>query len=147
MKILNSISSLFRTNKSTSIEVLKIQKEGAKLAVQHAKIYNSKLDYSVDSLKKVDKILDRLSKNYLIKQNKEELENLALIFGLYIIEVFEQNEGKGYLERKLITLESDSFPYYFKGNLIFPCIWCLNKIFDNEADDVWMIYNRTVSKV
>lgn len=147
MKILNLISSIFRTTKSTSIEALKIQKEGAKLAVQHAKIYNSKLDYSVDSLKKVDKILDLLSKNYLTKQNKEELKNLALIFGLYIIEVFERNEGKGYLERKLITLESDSFPYYFKGNLIFPCIWCLNKIFENEADKVSMIYNRTVVKV
>lgn len=146
MKIIQFISSFFQSTKTTNTEVFKIQKEGAELAVERAKLYNFRLDYSDNSIKNVDKILDRLGKEYLIKKNKNELEELALIFGLYVIEVFERNYQKGYLERKLLGLEKDNFPYYWKGNLIFPCIWCLNKIFDSEADDVWSMYKTTLSK-
>ncbi|MEX0598196.1 MAG: hypothetical protein WD512_17035, partial [Candidatus Paceibacterota bacterium] len=129
MKLFKIISSLFRSNKTTTDETLKIQKEGAALAVACAKAYQFKLDYSVASLKKVDQLLLLFGKEYLATKNKTNFENFALTFGLYIIEVMERNHRKGYLERKLLGLQEDDFPYYWNGNLIFPCIWCFDRIF------------------
>uniref|UniRef100_UPI004049DD2B hypothetical protein n=1 Tax=Flavobacterium sp. TaxID=239 RepID=UPI004049DD2B len=145
MKIYQIISSLFRSKKTTKDEILIIQKEGAEIAVEFARAYNFKLDYSDDSLKKVDKLLTIFGKEYLETKNKKNFESFALTFGLYIIEVMERNHGKGYLERKLLGLEKDDFPYYWNGNLIFPCIWCLDRIFKNDADNVWEMYKKVIS--
>jgi len=145
MKIFKIISSLFQSKKTTNEEILIIQKEGAELAVECARAYNFKLDYSDDSLKKLDKLLTIFGNEYLETKNKSSFESFALTFGLYIIEVMERNHGKGYLERRLLGIETDNFPYYWKGNLIFPCIWCLNRIFKSDADNVWEMYNKVIS--
>lgn len=145
MKIIKLITSLFRAEKTTSAQVLKIQKEGAEIAIAQAKLYNLNLDYSDNSIKKLDNVLDKLNKEYLINNNcKTKLENLSIIFGLYIIEVFERNHGKGYLERRLLASQEDTFPYYWKGNIIFPCIWCLNKIFDTKSEEIWNLYKTNL---
>ena len=145
MKIFQNISSLFRSNKTTKDEVLIIQKEGAELAVECARAYNIKLDYWDDSIKKVDKLLTIFCKEYLATKNKRSFESFALTFGLYIIEVVERNHGKGYLERKLLGLEKDNFPYQWNGNLIFPCIWCLDRIFKSDSSNIWEMYKNVIS--
>lgn len=145
VNIFKYISSIFKTSKQTKPDVLKIQKEGTELAVQYAKNFNLKLNYSVESIKYVDKILNSLSKKNLDDNKKEELQNISLIFGLYVIEVFEQNIGNGFLERKLIALENDSFPYYTNGKLVFPCIWCLNRVFIKDSEEIWVLFNQTTN--
>lgn len=144
MNIFSFIASLFKTEETTSKEVLQILNDGAALAVQDAKFFNYKLDYSNNSIKNVDTILIRFRKIYSKTDNKAELENLALVFGLYVIAVFERNYGPGYLQRRLTGHNEDSFPYYRKGELIFPCIWCLNKLFDDNAEDIWIQYNSFI---
>lgn len=151
MKILSFFTSLFESKKATDKEVLQILKEGAILATEDAKRFNYKLDYSDNSIKSVDKILLKLRKDYLKTKHEKQLESFALVFGLYIIEVYERNHGQGYLQRRLTGHSKDDFPYYRNGELIFPCIWCLNRLFDESAEDVWVKYNslilvRTASK-
>ncbi len=131
--------------KTTNSEVLKILKEGAALAIQDAKkLYNYKLDYSDDSIKNIDSILSRLRNEYSNTNNNSVVESFALVFGLYVIEVFERNHGHGYLQRRQTGQDVDSFPYFRKGKLIFPCTWCLNKLFDKNAEDIWVKYNSFI---
>ncbi|HEX8270483.1 MAG TPA: hypothetical protein VF581_11385 [Flavobacterium sp.] len=144
MKILSFFASFFTSKKATDKEVLQILREGAALATEDAKLYNYKLDYSTNSIKSVDNILLRLRKNYLNTNHEKELESFALVFGLYVIEVYERNHGQGYLQRKLSGHSKDDFPYYRKGKLIFPCIWCLNRLFDKNAEDIWVKYNSFI---
>jgi hypothetical protein len=145
MKLFKIITSLFRSNKTTTGETLKIQKEGAALAVDCARAYHVKLDYSDASLKKVDQLLVLFGKEYLATKNKSNFENFALTFGLYVIEVLERNHGKGYLERKLIGLQEDSFPFHWNGQLLFPCKWCFDRIFKRDSLTIWELYNQVIS--
>lgn len=144
MNLLKLFKTFFQYEKTTNQEVLKIISEGAKIATEHAKLFKYNLDYSDESIKKVDKILLLLLKEYSNTKKESELKNFALIFGLYIIEVYERNHGKGYIERKLLASNEDSFPYHRNGNLIFPCIWCLNKINDAKSEDLWSKYNTFI---
>jgi uncharacterized protein (DUF2141 family) len=145
MNLFKIIASLFRFNKTTTGETLKIQKEGAALAVACAKAYHIKLDYSDASLKKVDQLLVLFGKEYLATKNSSNFENFALTFGLYVIEVLERNHGKGYLDRKLLGLEADNFPFYWNGQLLFPCVWCFNRIFKKDSPTIWELYKQVIS--
>ena len=136
MKLLSFISSLFGKAKTTSQDILQIQKEGAEIAIERAKLYNFILNYSENSIKYLDKVLTIIGKEYAITKEKKDIEGFSIIFGLYIIEVIERNHEKGYLKRKLLGVEHDVFPYHWKGNLIFPCAWVQNIILDYNAKDI-----------
>ncbi|UOK41615.1 MULTISPECIES: hypothetical protein [Flavobacterium] len=150
MKLLKSIFSLLsspkNTHKQTDGEVLKIQKEGAQHAIELAKVFSYKLNYSDESLKNVDKVLIKLNKEYIGTKNEHLLPGFAMAFGLYIIEVFEKNHEQGYLKRQRNEFGEDTFPYYWRKNLIYPCMWCLERIFDDKASDVSLKYNSIISE-
>ena len=143
MKILKFIYSLFQSNEieQTDEEVLKILEDGARKAIEIGKDLNYKLDYSEESIKTVDKILNRIK---TVFHDKNDLSGFALVYGLYIIEVFERNHQKGYLKKRYDNLGPDDFPYYRKKNLIFPCLWCYHIIFHNNASDIWSQYQSAI---
>lgn len=143
MKILKSIHSLFRSNEfeQTDEEVLKILEDGARRAIEIGKDLNYKLDYSEGSIKTVDKILNRIK---TVFKDKNDLSGFALVYGLYIIEVFERNHQKGYLKKRYDNHGPDDFPYYRKKELIFPCLWCYDIIFQSDAKDIWSQYQSAI---
>lgn len=145
MKLFQFLSSLFQTNKNkqTDAEVLLILKDGAATAVKTAKDFNCDLNYSDNSIKTVDTALKKLK---IAFTNQKDLEAVALIFGLYVIEVFERNYGNGYLERKYSNQGPDDFPYRRGDNLIFPCLWCLDSLQYDDAEDIWSQYQLALSE-
>ena len=145
MKLFSFFDFIFGKTKTTSQDILQIQKEGAELAIERANLYNFKLNYSENSIKSLDKVLAIIGKEHSPKIDRSNVGGIAIIFGLYIIEVIERNHEKGYLQRKLLGLENDSFPYYWKGNLIFPCLWVQNKILNNNTKDIYSFYKELVS--
>ncbi len=144
MNIFSYLKELFGKSKTTSKDILQIQREGAELAVEKAKVYNLKLNYTDKSIETVEKILRIIGKEYSLNSRNTDIGGLSIIFGLYIIEVIERNHEKGFLQRKLLGTEHDDFPYYWKGNLIFPCNWVQNKIKNMSSTDISLIYNNVI---
>jgi len=110
------------------------------LAIQIADSFGKKLDFSEKSVKVVEKILSKFHKEYKKTGDEEGLNGIALEFAFYIIKVIENNYEKGRLERNHKDFGDDSFPYYWRGSTIFPYSWCLKRIFDGKADNVWIKY-------
>jgi hypothetical protein len=146
MKLFHYLKSVFEIygDKQTDAEVLAALNDGARTAVAVAKDFDYRLDYSVGSVKTVDSLLNKIKIVY--KDNPAPLAGYGLIFGLYIIAVFERNHEKGYLKRRSKNSESDDFPYLRQKVLIFPCLWCLNRLYDGTATSIWTEYQSCVSR-
>jgi len=146
MNFFQKIKSLFpsRNKKVTAPEVITIVTEGAALAVNSAKAFHLKLDYSDASIKTVDKVLKKVK--VLYAKNDNELSNYGLVFGLYCIAVLERNHGKGFIERKYEADGPDEFPYLRNNQLIFPCLWCSHKLFYDDVPDVWSQFNEVIER-
>lgn len=121
---------------------LKLNKE----AIEVGKSYNINLDYSDESIKNVEFILNNIHNEYLKSKNTEGLRGLALIFGFYIIEVIEINHGKGRIERNHETFGENTFPFYWRESTLFPYAWCLKRIFDGESDNIEIKYKLLILK-
>ncbi len=129
----------------TSTELLKLQEELTGLALQIATSQNIKLDFSVDSVKEVEKVLSIIHNDYKKTKNEEGVRGIALEFAAYIISVIEKNLGVGYWERDS-DMGKDTFPYTLEnGKIIFPFSWCLKRIVDGSSDDVWAKFQTIIS--
>ncbi len=51
---------------------------------------------------------------------------------------------KGYLKKRYDNHGPDDFPYYRKKELIFPCLWCYDIIFQSDANDIWSQYQSAI---
>lgn len=116
-------------------------------AVRAAKVEeNVELDYSDASIQKVEKMLADVHKHYQKTKNEEGLHGIALIFGAYIGEVIRRRGQGGSWARDHKEFGEDSFPFTWKGSDLFPYGWCLKRIFDGKADDVWFKYQALILK-
>lgn len=129
---------------SNQTDLEKLQEELVGYAIQIAGSFKIKLDYSDKSIKKVEKILSKIHKDYKKSKNDEGLNGIALEFEFYIIKVIENNHEKGKLERNHVDFGDDTFPYYWKDSTIFPYSWCLKRIFDGKSDDIWSKYKSLI---
>jgi hypothetical protein len=122
---------------TTSAELSKLQKELTDLALQIAASQNIKLDFSLDSVKNVEKILGIIHNDYKKTKNEEGVRGIALEFAAYMISVIEKNLSVGFWERDSVDMGKDAFPYHLEGGrIIFPFSWCLKRIVDGPGDDV-----------
>lgn len=83
--------------------------------------------------------------DYMVNKNADGLRGLAMIFGMYIVEVIEANFGKGRLEANHPDFGAGCFPFYWQGLVIFPVAWCEKRIFDGPGDDVWFKFNAMIA--
>ena len=113
-------------------------------AIDIANAYNIKLDYSNHSIKNVEKILSQIHYEYVRSKNDEGLNGVALEFAFYIITVIEKNFEKGNVERNHKDFGENTFPFQWRGKIIFPYAWCQKRIFEGEADNVWAKYKTLV---
>lgn len=68
------------------------------------------------------------------------MNGIALEFGSYIAATIQKNTNLGKFERNHPTFGKDTFPFYWKENVIFPYGWCEKRIFDGKGDDVFSKY-------
>ena len=129
---------------NTSQELIEIKNELITHAIEVGKEYNFKLDFSDQSIKKVEKILSNIHEDYKKTKNDEGLIGLAYMFGFYIVEVIEKNHGEGRIERNHPDFGDNSFPFYWNDGTLFPMAWCQKRIFDGDGDNVEIKYRILV---
>ena len=103
------------------------------------------LDYSVDSVREVERILGRLHDDYRRTRDDRGLHGAALEFAAYLIEVIElHHPPAGAWTRDHPSLGPEIFPYAWRDAEIFPYAWCAKRIFDGPGDDVWAKFQAVV---
>lgn len=118
----------------------------SRLAEQVALNFGKKLDYSINSVHEVEKLLGQLHKHYKKTCDDEGLNGLALEFAAYIIKTIEKNLSKGQWKRDHPVFGKDTFAYTWDGKDIFPYSWCQKRIFDGPSDNVWTKFQAIVMK-
>ncbi len=121
-----------------------LKKLMTKNALEIAKEFRIKLDFSHKSIKKVERILSKVHKNYIVTKNETGLKGVALALAAYIIAVIEKNISPGVWKRDHPDFGEETFPFDWEGSTIFPYGWCLKRIFDGKQDDVWAKYKAIV---
>ncbi len=128
-----------------------VQKELAENAVETGKAFNVDLDYSVESLYKVENILGAVHNElHLIlkrRDGKASVRGISKNFGAYIIEVIERNLTPGWWEVDHPTFGKESFPYYLTDQeIVFPVGWCMNRIEGGPTENVWAKFQIMILK-
>jgi len=121
-----------------------LQLELVRLAVDVAATFGESLDFSNESVKVVETICAQLHETYTESGNDDGFNGIALEFGAYIATVIQHNFGEGVLERDHPDFGENSYPFVDSRGTIFPYNWCLKRIFDGPADDVWFKYQAHV---
>ena len=147
---MKKLLSLFRAKASASTPrppgpIADLQIRLTDLALQVAREgFGKRLDFSTDSIREVESILAAVHEEYVKTQNEEGLNGIALEFGAYIATTIQRNTGEGVLERDHPEFGEASFPFHFGGGTLFPYGWCVKRIFDGPADDIWSKYRALV---
>jgi len=100
-----------------------------------------KLDYSVDSIQNVEKILGALHVQYTKDPSTLSVKGLGAAYGAYIGEVIRRSEPNAHWQRDDETGEK-SYPIIW-GPLAghsYPMAWCYHRILNGDEDSVWMKY-------
>jgi len=115
-------------------------RNAANVAVLTAKqCYKINLNYSDDSVEKVEQALCKIHEEYLSSKNKnqEGLHGLSIMFGAYIGEVLKKEKGVGYWGKDHPVFGKNCFPLYWNDNdCAFPVDWCLKRIINGPEDNV-----------
>ncbi len=127
-----------------SEDMEKLKSELTDNALTIAKEFGVQLDYSHESIENVEEMLGEVHAGYKETKDEEGLMGIGLSFAAYIISVIEHNSTPGLWQRNHPTIGKDSFPYTWKGSTLFPYVWCMKRILDDEADDVWVNYKDLV---
>ena len=121
--------------------------EMSKLAERIAgEVYGIELDYSVESIKKVEKVLGDLHKQYKKTKADDGYYGIAIEFGAYIVRVVEKNDPTARWERNHPGMGEDSFPLFIGASAVFPVSWCYKRLLDGPGDDVWTKYQLFILK-
>jgi len=115
-------------------------------AIKMAEGFEINLDYSDESIQKVEEILAKINAHFINAQSDEGLSGIAFGFAGYIVTVIEKNHGAGKWEKDHKEAGADTFPFHWKGGTIFPYAWCMKRIIDGDSDNVWFKYQALVLK-
>jgi hypothetical protein len=110
-------------------------------AVMDARQYDHvTLDYSLGSLKQVDKILGRVHDSYVAKPASVSLSGVSAEYGAYVGEVIRRNEPNAYWSRDSQVMGEKSYPLHWNAGEPYPFAWCSRRITNGEEDSIWMKY-------
>lgn len=98
------------------------------------------LDYSVDSIKKVEEILGRMHEQYVRDKSSLSVNALASMYGAYIGEVIRRSEPGSRWDRDHPVFGEKSYPLRWAARDTFPMGWCYKRITEGDGDNVWVKY-------
>lgn len=101
--------------------------------------HQNKLDYSPDSVKKVEEILGKLHDIYVQNPSSISERGLSAAYGAYIGEVIRRTEPGVRWERDDATGEK-VYPLIWGTGHSYPMAWCHRRIVDGDGDNVWVKY-------
>jgi hypothetical protein len=112
-----------------------------RIASEH---FDTRLDYSVESVQQVDRILGAFHDEYRKTQSDDGLNGVALEFAAYIVSIIQRHFGPAQWERDCPSFGEDAFPLHWRGSSVYPYAWCQKRIFDGPADDVWFKFRAII---
>jgi hypothetical protein len=98
------------------------------------------LDYSVDSINKVEEILGRLHGQYATDPSSISAKGLGSAYGAYIGEVIRRSEPGARWERDDAGGGEKSYPIIWQAGHSYPMAWCYHRIVNGPEDNVWVKY-------
>lgn len=98
------------------------------------------LDYSVDSLQKVESILGQLHDDYARDNSSVAAKNLAMAYGAYIGEVIRKSEPNVRWEKDDPVGGQNSYPLIWSAGNSYPCAWAYRRIVNGPEDNIWNKY-------
>jgi hypothetical protein len=113
-------------------------------AVEDARTNNQiDLDYSTDSIKRVEDILGKVHEQYLKDPASVSERGLGSAYGAYIGECIRRSEPGAYWERdSAVSAVSGekSYPIHWGSGESYPMAWCRRRIIEGDGDNVWIKY-------
>ena len=98
------------------------------------------LDYSVGSLKAVDKILGGVHDAYVKNPSSVSVTGLGSAYGAYVGEVIRKTEPNVRWERD-DAIGEKTYPLIWDGGHSYPLGWCQKRIINGDEDSVWVKYS------
>ena len=110
-------------------------------AVQDAQSQNHvQLDYSVNSIKTVDEVLEQIHARYSKNPSLARANALASAYGAYVGEAIRRSEPGVRWEVNSATGGEKSYPLFWAKWESFPMAWCYRRIVNGSEDNVWVKY-------
>jgi hypothetical protein len=100
-----------------------------------------KLDYSVESIKYVERILGGLHSQYTKDPSTISVKGLGSAYGAYIGEVIRRSEPGAHWQRD-DEMGEKSYPIIWgpTAGHSYPMAWCYHRILNGDEDNVWVKY-------
>ncbi len=115
------------------------------LALEIAKGFGVKLDFSFNSIQKVEEVLGRIHEDYKKTKSEDGMNGIAIEFAAYLVEVINRHsDEKGVWYTDDSHFGEKTFPFEWKGDTMFLYSWCQKRIFDGKADDVYFKYQSII---
>jgi len=83
-----------------------------------------RLDYTIDSIKKVEEVLGRMHGQYVKDPKSLSVNALANMYGAYIGEVIRRSEPGTKWERDHPVFGPKTYPLHWSAGDSFPMAWC-----------------------
>jgi len=100
---------------------------------------HTKLDYSVESIQKVEQILSGLHAQWVKDPSSVSEKGLGSAYGAYIGEVIRRSEPGAHWQRD-DEMGEKSYPIIWGTNHSYPMAWCYHRILNGDEDNVWLKY-------
>jgi hypothetical protein len=98
------------------------------------------LDYSPQSIERVEQILGRLHNTYTQTPSSISVKGLSAAYGAYIGEVIRRTESNVHWERDDPVMGEKAYPLRWGTGSSYPMGWCQKRIVNGEEDNVWIKY-------
>lgn len=102
--------------------------------------YQTSLDYSPQSIQKVEEILGKLHQDYQRNPEIPGVKGIASAFGAYVGEAIRRANTGAKWERDHPKLGERTYPLHWAGGESFPMAWCFQRITQGPEDNVWNKY-------
>ncbi len=126
-----------RTFKSTDEFIQWLASEGVADAERENHVH---LDYSVESIKSVEKILGQLHEQYAKNPSSISVKGLGSAYGAYVGEAIRRSEPGARWERDDPVGGEKSYPLIWGAGHSYPLAWCQKRITNGDEDNVWVKY-------
>jgi len=127
-------------------QILQIAEAYSLDAVEYAeKAFAIKLDWSDDSVRRVETMLGRLhDERTTQKPSPKQVFQFAKMLGSYVGEVFRKNHGAAW---GIVSLDGEDFPGLKadKGTVFWPWGRAQNRILNGSSDNLWHYYQHLLA--
>jgi hypothetical protein len=129
-----------RTWASTDEFIQRLASEAVKDAERENHI---QLDYTVESIKTVDKILGHVHDMYIKNPSSVSVNGLGSSYGAYVGEVIRRSEPGARWERDDPVAGEKSYPLIWGAGAghSYPLGWCQKRIINGDEDNLWVKYS------